>query len=324
MIFKYLNYRKAIYLIFISFIVFEVLVLSLVHIEASVIEYLALIWLSLVIGFGIFDFMIFNNHYRNVINLKNSIEDSMESIFKANNVLEREYHDLIKQLYTMNLEIKHINLEKYQSMINYYTIWVHQTKTPISALKLLVQSEGNNQEMAMELLKIEQYVNMVLQYLRLDDINNDFSFEHVSLDKLVSDVLKKQVTFFAHDKINLEYKIDDTKVLTDEKWSSFVIEQVLSNAIKYTKQGTISIYNDATKLYIQDTGVGIKAEDLPRVFERGFTGFQGRKDKKASGIGLYLVKLILDKLNQGVTIESIVGTGTTVCIDFYKRNIFIE
>ncbi len=324
MILKYLNYRKAIYLVFTIFIIFEVLVFSLVRIETAVIEYLTLVWLSLVAGFGIFDFIAFKKRYYNVINLKHSIDISLATMHKPNNAIEKEYQDLIDQLHNLVRDTNQNNQSKYQGLIDYYTIWVHQIKTPISALKLLLQSQGNNQEMVLELLKIEQYVNMVLQYLRLEDINNDFSFEYVSLDQLVSEVLKKQVTFFAHGKINLEYQLDDTKVLTDEKWSSFVIEQVLSNAIKYTKQGTISIYNDQTRLYVQDTGTGIQAEDLPRVFERGFTGFQGRKDKKASGIGLYLVKLILDKLNHGITIDSTVGVGTTVSIDFYKKSIFIE
>ncbi len=321
---KYLNYRKFIYLVFTIFIIFEVLVFSLVQLETSVIEYLTLVWLALVIGFGIFDFLAFKNRYHNVLNLKNSIDVSLDTFLKPKDVIEREYQELIDQLNNLIRDTKQVNQNKYQGLIDYYTIWVHQIKTPISALKLLLQSQCNNQEMVLELLKIEQYVNMVLQYLRLEDINNDFLFEYVSLDKLVSEVLKKQVTFFAHGKVNLEYNLDDTKVLTDEKWSSFVIEQVLSNAIKYTKQGTISIYNDNSRLYIQDTGTGIQAEDLPRVFERGFTGFQGRQDKKASGIGLYLVKLILDKLNHGITIDSVVGVGTTVCIDFYKKSIFIE
>ena len=178
--------------------------------------------------------------------------------------------------------------------------------------------------MIVELLKIEQYVNMALQYIRLDHIHHDLSFQKISLDYLVSQEIKKQSLFFFEKDIKVDYQIKDIQILTDEKWSAFVIEQILSNALKYTQQGSIKFYNDHEKLYIQDSGIGIKESNLPRVFERGFTGFQGRNDKKASGLGLYLCKNIFDKLGHLISIESTIGKGTTVCLDFTKKEIFIE
>ena len=178
--------------------------------------------------------------------------------------------------------------------------------------------------MLVELLKIEQYVNMALQYIRLDHIHHDLSFQKISLDYLVSQEIKKQSLFFFEKDIKVDYQIKDIQILTDEKWSAFVIEQILSNALKYTQQGSIKFYNDHEKLYIQDSGIGIKESDLPRVFERGFTGFQGRNDKKASGLGLYLCKSIFDKLGHLISIESTIGKGTMVCLDFTKKEIFIE
>ena len=103
-----------------------------------------------------------------------------------------------------------------------------------------------------------------------------------------------------------------------------MIEQILSNAIKYTYAGTIKIYNDKEKLYIEDTGIGIKKEDLPRIMEKGYTGYNGRQDKKASGIGLYLSKKIMDYLGHEISIESNVGVGTRVCIDFYKKQMILD
>lgn len=165
---------------------------------------------------------------------------------------------------------------------------------------------------------------MALQYVRLDSIHHDLSFQKVSLDHLVSQEIKKQSLFFFQKKLKVDYQIKDLQILTDEKWSGFVIEQVLSNALKYTKEGSITFYNEGEKLYIQDSGIGIKESDLPRVFEKGFTGFQGRNDKKASGLGLYLCKNIFNQLGHLISIESKVGQGTTVCLDFSKKEIFIE
>jgi len=120
-------------------------------------------------------------------------------------------------------------------------------------------------------------------------------------------------------KISLDLQEMDTLVVTDEKWLVFVLKQILSNALKYTPAGRkISIYMDINfvkTLVIEDTGIGISAEDLPRIMERGFTGYNGRMDKKATGIGLYLTRQILDRLNHEITIESVSGQGTKVYIN---------
>ncbi len=126
---------------------------------------------------------------------------------------------------------------------------------------------------------------------------------------------------FINKKLRLEYSETGRRVVTDEKWLAFVIEQVLSNAVKYTKAGSISIFADESgSLCIKDTGIGIAVEDLPRIFENGYTGFNGRADKKASGIGLYLCRRICDDLNHGISAESEIGEGTTIKIDMSARD----
>lgn len=152
----------------------------------------------------------------------------------------------------------------------------------------------------------------------------DLHIQSYYLFDIVNEVVKKHATFFIQKKIRLDMKQTDRYILTDEKWISFVIEQILSNALKYTKTGTISIYEDNEVLYIQDTGIGIKEEDLPRVCEKGFTGYNGRLDKKASGLGLYLCKRIIDNLGYSLNIESIIGEGTIVSIHFHKDNLKVE
>ncbi|MFY9356227.1 MAG: ATP-binding protein, partial [Bacillota bacterium] len=204
-------------------------------------------------------------------------------------------------------------------MVDYYTTWAHQIKTPIAAMRLLLQSEQSetNSELLEQLFKIEQYVEMALQYLRLENISSDLVLKEHSLDTIVKQAVRKYSNSFIRKKIKLNYAELNHNVLTDEKWLVFVIEQILSNALKYTDSGEISIYMDdemPDTLVIEDTGIGIAEEDLPRVFERGFTGYTGRIDKKATGIGLFLCKQILDRLSHTITIESQVGEGTKVKI----------
>ncbi|MGB4496697.1 MAG: ATP-binding protein, partial [Bacillota bacterium] len=199
------------------------------------------------------------------------------------------------------------------------TTWAHQIKTPIAAMRLLLQSEQSetNSELLEQLFKVEQYVEMVLQYLRLENISSDLVLKEHSLDTIVKQAVRKYSNSFIRKKIKLNYAELNHNVLTDEKWLVFVIEQILSNALKYTDSGEISIYMDdemPDTLVIEDTGIGIAEEDLPRVFERGFTGYTGRIDKKATGIGLFLCKQILDRLSHTITIESQVGEGTKVKI----------
>ena len=166
---------------------------------------------------------------------------------------------------------------------------------------------------------------MVLGYLRIESISSDLVLSQYYLSDVVKQAIRKYATIFIGQKITLDFKEMDCMVLTDEKWLVFVIEQILSNALKYTKSGTISIYMEAEKtLVIKDSGIGIASEDLPRVFEKGFTGFNGRMDKKSTGIGLYLCKKILNKLSHKITITSQIDLGTMVRIDLSSVKILIE
>lgn len=196
-------------------------------------------------------------------------------------------------------------------------MWVHQIKTPIAAMRLLLQAEDTpqNREMAEELFQIEQYVEMALHYTRLDSESSDFLIQWYELDGIVREAVRKYARVFIRKKINLNYQPLKVQVLTDEKWLEFVIEQILSNAVKYTQKGTVSIYmEDERTIVIEDTGIGIRPEDLPRVCEKGYTGYNGHTDKRSTGIGLYLCKRILKKLSHSIEIDSELGKGTRVKI----------
>lgn len=212
-------------------------------------------------------------------------------------------------------------------MMEYYTIWVHQIKTPIAAMRLQLQGEDSDssRELLEELQRIEQYVEMVLTYLRLDSGSTDYVLKKYDLDDIIRQAVRKYASQFIRKKIRLTYEPLSCEVLTDEKWLLFVIEQVLSNALKYTRSGEISITLEAPKtLCIRDTGIGIAPEDLPRIFEKGFTGYNGRNDKKASGIGLYLCRRICSRLNHEIIITSKVDVGTEVRIDLDRKVLEVE
>ena len=215
----------------------------------------------------------------------------------------------------------------YQELVEYYTVWAHQIKTPIAAMRLLLQDADTDEQRALleQVQSVEQYVEMVLGYLRLESPSSDYVIRNYALDDIVRQVVRKYASQFIRRKLRLEYTPLNVSVITDEKWLLFVIEQVLSNALKYTRSGSVSITLEAPKtLCIRDTGIGIAPEDLPRVFEKGFTGCNGRTDKRATGIGLYLCRRILEKLGHTIAITSTVGEGTTVRIGLQQDALEVE
>lgn len=218
-------------------------------------------------------------------------------------------------------EAKAQSARQQADMLAYYTLWVHQIKTPIAALRLILQAQPQQGSAAagQELFKIERYVEMVLGYLRLSTISEDLRLETCALRPIAARAAKKFAPQFIYKK--LSFTLDDftLETVTDEKWMLFVLEQLLSNAVKYTQTGGVTITAEAGDvLVIQDTGAGIAPEDLPRVFRRGFTGQNGRQEATSTGLGLYLVKRILDTLQTPIEIHSRPGEGTQVRLYLHR------
>ena len=205
----------------------------------------------------------------------------------------------------------------------YYTRWSHQIKTPIAATNLLL-SEKNLDVRAVkrELFRIEQYADMALQYQRLEGESSDLVLEKVKLHKMVSQTLKKLSTIFVYKKLHVKLGDLEKEIVTDEKWMCFILEQILTNAAKYTEEGgMIEIWLEQEVLCIRDNGIGIQEEDLPRIFEWGYTGYNGRLDKKSTGIGLSLTKEAAGLLQIGISMESQVGRGTTVFLNLAQKRV---
>lgn len=275
------------------------------------------------------DFFKYRDHCRKLEMAKEYLEVSLDRMPEAETYEEEVYQELLQELFRQKNALRSEYDNKYSEMMNYYTMWMHQIKTPISASKLLLQSEKivDKEEMKDQLFRIEEYVGMALQYIRMDHMGADLKIQRYSLDDIVRQGIRKYAKSFIHKKIAMEYTELNYQVLTDEKWLLFVIEQLLSNAIKYTRLGKISIYMDPERpdtLVIEDTGIGIAAEDLPRIFEKGFTGYNGRTDKKSTGLGLYLCKNVMRNLNHSIWIESEESLGTRVMCGLESAKLEVD
>ena len=323
----YIKQSIKVLLLFIVFALVFCIVFSLYNLEIEAIYYSVMLCSFIGLIYICINFINYYKKHIQLYKLQNEISISLENLPSPKTLMEEDYTNLIL---TLNKEYKTYisksDIAK-SDMIDYYTMWVHQIKTPISAMKLLIQTSESeiSSDLSSELFKIEQYVEMVLSYIRLGSNENDFVIKEYDLDNIVRQAIRKYAPLFIRKKINLDFQPTTYKVLTDEKWLVFVIEQLLSNAIKYTNKGKISIYPlEDKKLVIEDTGIGISKEDIPRIFDKGFTGYNGRTDKKATGLGLYLCKNILDKLSHKISIESEVGVKTKVILDLSMLNVNIE
>ena len=323
----YIKQNIKVLLLFIVFALVFCIVFSLYDLEIEAIYYSIMLCTFIGLIYICINFINYYKKHIQLYKLQNEISISLENLPSPKTLMEEDYTNLIL---TLNKEYKNYisksDIAK-SDMIDYYTMWVHQIKTPISALKLLIQTSESeiSSDLSSELFKIEQYVEMVLSYIRLGSNKNDFVLKEYDLDNIIRQAVRKYAPLFIRKKISLDFQPTNYKVLTDEKWLVFVIEQLLSNAIKYTNKGKISIYSlENKKLVIEDTGIGISKEDIPRIFDKGFTGYNGRTDKKATGLGLYLCKNILDKLSHKISIESEVGVKTKVILDLAMVNVNIE
>ena len=216
---------------------------------------------------------------------------------------------------------------KLTDLLDYYTLWVHQIKTPIAATRLLVAEVSERElkrQLEQEIFKIDSYTNLVLQYLRLESFHDDLVLKKENIEDLVKEVIRKYAIFFIQKGLSINMHDLDRSIVTDKKWLLVVIEQILSNSLKYTNEGGIEIYMDGQDLCIKDTGIGIKNSDVLRVFERGFSGYNGRMTQQSSGLGLYLTQKISQELGHQIRIESELGQGTTVRIKFAEVNLIVE
>lgn len=298
-------------------------VLRLYHVSLKAVLYPSLLSATILILYLIVDFQKKNHYIKRLYDALSGVTDGFP---EPDSGVSQLYQDYIRELQKTQEDLTMRQDLRYQDMIDYYTTWAHQIKTPIAAMRLKLQNEDTplSRQLSSDLLRTEQYVDMVMVYLRLDAPINDYVLKSYAIDEMV----KKSVRVFASEFISrgLSLKLEPLQgsLITDEKWFCFVLEQILSNALKYTRSGSISIRMEGEKLLIADTGIGIAAEDLPRIFQKGYTGFNGRRDRHASGLGLYLCKRICDGLNIPISAASQPGQGTVFSLELSQYSLKTE
>lgn len=297
----------------------------------------------------VWDYIKYRGKYRDIRRLLPA-EERTDDLPQTSSAIEQAYQQIITAQETEKRALITQLDEKQQNMADYYSMWTHQIKIPLAAMDLLLQNadgeegkggnvstDGDKQtakQLREEVFKTGQYVDMALHYARMESISADLSFAKLDVGELVKGALKKYWLLFSGTGVSLHLEECHAQVITDGKWFSFVIEQVLSNALKYTKNGSISIYGTdedgrrvtqgCSYLVIEDTGIGIEESDLPRIFERGFTGYNGRLGNKSTGIGLYLCRQIMDRLGLSIRVESKKNEGTKVFLGIVQEEILTK
>lgn len=319
---SYLKKNIKVYILFVVFIAIFFIMFYLYNLPLEALIYTGSFCFFVALIASFLDFVNYRESYKKLKFLEKNILNDLEALPKSLDIRIDYYHKIIEKLYEELEKLTQENRQKNTDMVDYYSMWVHQIKTPIAAMNFLLDNEEVDQKnFQQELFKIERYVEMVLTYIRLDSTSSDYVITKINLDEVVKDSVKKYATIFINKKIKLNFVSHETMVISDKKWLSFAIEQILGNSVKYSNTGgEITIETCENKLIVEDNGMGIKEEDLPRIFEKGFTGFNGRYEKKSSGLGLYLCKKTLDKLGHHIEISSKVGEGTRVEITFPKED----
>lgn len=279
-----------------SIILFGYLLVCIVFISISILATIEMEYIFLgieILGFILFIYLIvFWFHYQKL----SDVRDDNERLVNENKTLKSE---MLNQKDDLNA---------------YFLMWLHQIKTPMTVSKLLLDKpdENTTSKLKMQLMYIEQYINMAMNYIKMIDHSTDMDITEVNLDDIIKDLLKKYSLLFIHNHISLDYQSNAKYVVSDSKWLTILIEQILSNALKYTENGKISIQylEDKHALEIKDTGIGIRSEDIPKIFDRGYSGFNGRMNEKSSGLGLYLAKKISERLNIQIEVESKLSKGS--------------
>ena len=324
---QYLKQRKRVIAAFILFCAIFAVSFWLYHLPVEAVVYPAILYTLTAIIYAAFDLRKVKSHHAELMRLRSLSAELMDTLPPAESIESEDYQQIIRMLREEQRVAISASQEQQAQLIDYYTTWGHQIKTPIAAMRLHLQNEDSplSRTLSLELMRIEQYVDMLLACLRLGSDSTDYVFREYDLDSIIRPVIRRFSSEFISRRLKLDYKPVEMKIVTDEKWLGFVLEQVLSNALKYTREGSISIYKEGeSTLCIRDTGVGIAAEDLPRIFEKGYTGMNGRADQKASGLGLHLCKRICTNLGHIISVRSVVNEGTTVSIDLSQKRLEAE
>lgn len=326
MLFDYLRRHYKIIIMLMVFVAVFAGVFSLYDLPVEAVGYASV--LCIAVGAVLFavGYTRYAGRCRALRDLKAKVTVTLDGLPEPTGELEREYQDIVQMLYDAKRGSDARSSKDKRETEDYYTMWAHQIKTPIAAMGLLLQQSEHSERASLraELFRIERYVDMALSFVRLDSDQSDLVLRKCDLDSVIRACLRKYAGMFIMQKLPMNFEETKLTVLTDEKWLALAVEQLISNSLKYTREGSISIYAKGKSLIISDTGIGILPEDLPRVCDRGFTGYNGRAERKATGLGLYLTSRICKMLGHGLKLESEPGQGTSASITFSDETLLFE
>ena len=255
------------------------------------------------------------------------LPEAVDRLRAPSGAVEEAYDAALRRLCAMLAKSETDRQRQRIESADYFTMWIHQIKTPIAAMQLILreQDDARSRELLAELFRIDQYAEMALTYARLESPTTDLVLRRCAVEPIVRSVVRQYAGQFVRRHVALRCEIEPVCALTDEKWLAFILGQLLSNAVKYTENGTVTVrVTKELVLSVSDTGIGIAPEDLPRIFEKGFTGYNGRAGRKSTGLGMYLSRCAAEKLGHRISVQSAPGQGTTVSVDLRSVDLGVE
>ncbi|NFV11698.1 HAMP domain-containing histidine kinase [Clostridium sporogenes] len=321
--------KDKIFIICCNMLMFIILaaIMAAVNVDLVIILFVFCIWFFPLVLYMALEFLKYKKYYDEINSILEKLDKKYllpEMIKEANFIQGEKLNSILKEI----SRDMHENVKYYKDMQEdyreYIETWVHEIKTPIASTKLVIENNRNKvtNKIDFQMDRIEGFVEQVLYYSRSNNVSKDYIIKQINLDLVVRNVIKRNYRDFIHKKIKLDIKDIDEIVHSDGKWVEFIINQIIVNSIKYSnsKDPIISIYSikkaNSVMLIIEDNGVGIIDKDINRVFEKGFTGENGRKFSKGTGMGLYLCEKLCSKLGLKITIDSEVNKGTKITLIF--------
>ena len=325
---NYIEEKIGLVLWYLAFVLLQLIIMFLLDMDTSFLTLSVLIYLILLSIYLIISYLLVKKKNQSIKNMVDELDEKylVSELLKKPKNLENEayYYALRKATKAMNDKITELE-HKYQYYEEYIETFVHEVKTPLAAISLYSDNK-NDKELKQEVKKIDNLVEQVIYYARSENTEKDYFIKKIKLSEIIHQVMMQNKDYFLANKILIEVENLEVFVATDEKWIIFIINQIINNSIKYMdkkeKKIQIKVAEDKNKviLEIKDNGCGIKESDISRVFEKGFTG-SNRKKEHSTGMGLYLCRKLCDRLHLNIDIESKEKEYTTVIIIFPKSSL---
>ena len=330
---SYIKDKVISIVIYLLMVVLISLILKVFNLDKSVLIVIFLILIINGVMLILVNYFRKRSYYNNILGMLDKLDKKylvLETVLEPTTYEEEIVNNI---LYDINKSmIENINIQKrsINEFKDYIEMWIHEVKLPIASMVLKCHNhkEVNSNELLSIIRRLDNDIDQILYYMRSEITEKDFIISEVSLKDIVRSVSLKNKDDLLENKIELEVNIDNECVYTDKKWMEFILNQIISNSIKYKKETdsfikiTSNVSEDKVNLIVYDNGIGISKGDIKRVFDKSFTGKNGRDKIKSTGMGLYIVKNLCSKLGHNIYIESVLDEYTKVIIEFGKNNYY--